>query len=91
MTNPFESIDQRLQVIERLLIDLKHPEPCVTSTGPDELLTREEGSRILRCSPRTMINLEKSGKIKGQRIGRRVLYKKSELLKAVESPRKLVA
>lgn len=45
----------------------------------DELLTRFQVCEILSLSLSTLNNLTKAGKIKGSRIGRRVLYKRSDV------------
>lgn len=93
MTNPFESIEARLRNIESLLVDIKVPSQPASQQDP-ELLDSSEACQLLRCSKRTLraYELDSSNPIKAMRIGRRKLYKRSAILKALETgSRKLVA
>lgn len=76
MNNPFEIIDSRLSNIENLLLDLKHPP---ASKQSDEYITRKEAADILHITLPTLNNRTTEGKLKGYRMGRRVLYKRGEI------------
>ena len=51
---------------------------------PAELLTRKEAATLLRVSLPTLHEWSKSGLIKFNRIGTRVLYKKEDVLAALK-------
>lgn len=53
------------------------------SAQPDNLITRKEAADTLRVTLPTLHSYTLEGKIKGYRIGRRVLYKKEEVAQAV--------
>ena len=55
------------------------------STTVEEYITREETAKKLRISLPTLNTLTKSGKLLGYRIGRRVLYKLTEVEKSIEA------
>lgn len=46
-----------------------------------DLLTEEEAARVLRISRMTLYRMRRDGRIKSVRIGRRVLYRKADLLR----------
>jgi excisionase family DNA binding protein len=50
----------------------------------DDYLTRQEACQFIRCSLATLYNYQKSGKLSYLKIGRKVLFKKSDLLAAME-------
>lgn len=50
---------------------------------PDKYITRQEAADILHITLPTLLTWTLDGKVKGYRIGRRVLYKKSEVEQAV--------
>ncbi len=52
----------------------------------DTLLTRKEVSQMLHISLPTLHQFQKNGRIPFYRIGGRVLYKKGQVLKAIELP-----
>jgi excisionase family DNA binding protein len=52
-------------------------------TDSDVYLTRAEAAQFLRIGVVTLRNLERRGEITPDRIGRRVLYRKSDLVAAV--------
>jgi len=59
----------------------------------DDLLTFDEARALLRCSRTTMHEYEKDGKLKGKgkRMGRRVFFKRSDIMKALGSTKSLAA
>lgn len=76
MQNPFESISVRLANIENLLHDIKHP----PKDNPEEILTREQTCALLDITKSTLWKRTRAGKIKSYGQGRRVYFKKSEVL-----------
>lgn len=60
-----------------------------SSTGDNEpLLTQSEAVELLRCTKQSLIRWRQKGYLKALRVGRRVLYRKSDLLKALEGNNK---
>ena len=51
---------------------------------PEKMLTREEVCAMLRCSKPTLWQRTKAGEIEAIHIGRRVVYKESEIKKYLE-------
>ena len=54
----------------------------------EKLLTQKEASCILKVSVQTIISYARQGKLKENRIGRRVYYKYSEIMSATETLKK---
>jgi excisionase family DNA binding protein len=50
-----------------------------STLNPDEYITRKEAAAILHITLPTLLKLSVSGKIKGYRIGSRILYKRKEI------------
>ena len=50
----------------------------------EELLTPEEAAKFLKCSPETIHNWKKSGKLNYYRIGGRIYFKKSEIINSLK-------
>jgi excisionase family DNA binding protein len=67
----------------KLSIYLKQESQLTLDDSEQELITRNEVAKKLRISLPTLSTLTKSGTIKGYRIGRRVLYKWSEVKNAL--------
>lgn len=55
------------------------------SSQPDSYITRQEAADTLHITLPTLLNWTMAGKVKGYRIGRRVLYKKNEINEAVNA------
>ena len=83
ITNPFQELNVRLSSIEGLLLDLKHGSLIPPPQQPDSYITRQEAANILHITLPTLLKWTMEGKIKGYRIGRRVLHKKNEIEGAV--------
>ena len=64
----------------RKILSFQTPPP-----QPESYITRQEAAAMLHCSLPTLLAWTLDGKIKGYRIGRRVLYKKNEINSAVSS------
>ncbi len=69
MNNPFTTLEARLQNIENLLLDLKHP-PQKTE---NKLYSVKELAVYAGVSELSIRNYIKEGKIKAKQIGRRIL------------------
>jgi len=82
MQNPFEIFEERLKRIENLLLEIRGEKKPVAQ---DSYITREEAANILRITLPTLHSYTMKGKIKGYRIGRRILYKKNEIEQSVAS------
>ncbi len=65
--------------------------PAPSAEERDDLLSRKETGRLLRVSPVTLNVWEKRGVLTPVRIGRRVLYRRSDVDKALQSAGKPVA
>jgi len=52
---------------------------------PDELLTRKEAAKLLKCSLSTLNNWKKSGKIKTCGIGNLVYVRRSEINRCLQT------
>jgi excisionase family DNA binding protein len=55
-----------------------------SSAVDNTLISRKEAAKLLKVSLPTMNNLQKTGRIPFLKVGRRVLYKRGELLKYFE-------
>lgn len=51
---------------------------------PKKHLTKKETASVLRISQPTLTRLTKSGKVKGNRIGRRILYNADDVQNALQ-------
>jgi hypothetical protein len=60
------------------------PPPALPSPDADHMLTREEVCRMLHLSRVTLRNLELRGELIPKRIARRVLYRKADVLAALD-------
>jgi len=56
--------------------------------NPEEYMTRHQACNHLKICLTTLHNRTKAGNLKSYRIGRRILYKKSEVNEAVISSRR---
>ncbi|MBZ4044508.1 helix-turn-helix domain-containing protein [Flavobacterium hibisci] len=85
MSNPFESIDQRLSNIENLLLDIKHP----PQKEENRLLSVKEVAKFAGCSEISIRNYIKEGKIKAKTIGRRIFVEQSQFEKGLSEVKSL--
>ena len=86
MTNPFETIEERLQNIESMLRLMQLPAPARHSTDP-ALVGIEDAARILMIPKLTIYKRIKE--IPHYKPGRHLMFKTSELLMWLESSRKM--
>ena len=54
-----------------------------TAKDVDQFLTQEEVAKFLRCTKQTVINWVRKGLLPETRIGRRVMYSKSDVLRQI--------
>ena len=89
MTNPYEIIDQRLSSIENVLIQLqkqhKITKPPSQNNG-DALLTVDETAALMRTPKPTIYR--KADQIGYIRHGKRILFRKGDILNFLEANRK---
>jgi excisionase family DNA binding protein len=53
-------------------------------SADDDYLTRQEACKFIRCSLATLYNYQKAGRLPCLKIGRKVLFKKSDLISAMQ-------
>lgn len=73
----FNELMSRLESIESKLENVSFE----TSDEMDEFLTRDEVCKILKVSKQTLFNWQNNGVLVGERIGTRIRYRKSAILK----------
>ena len=76
--NPFAVLDRRLNRLESLIIKL---EEYLKSREKEELLEVDDVCRMFGVSRTTVYEWRRSGRVKSHQRGRRVYFKKTELLK----------
>jgi hypothetical protein len=82
MTNPFEVLEKRLENIESLLVDIKHPPQQKTIDG--EVLLDEDGAcAFLKTNSVTLWRWVKAGKIKVYKFSHKNYYKRNEILETI--------
>lgn len=81
MTNPFEIISSKLDYIEALLLDRNYPTPKTETE--EKIMTRNEVCELLNITKSTLWKRTKTGKLQSYGQGRRVYYKRSEVLKSL--------
>jgi excisionase family DNA binding protein len=54
-------------------------------SGADDLLSREEAAKLLRITLPTLRKRTKEGRLRGYRMGARVLYRRSEVLQSLQA------
>jgi hypothetical protein len=74
------------EIIKGVVLELKdliQSISAVQKTDENELLTRHEAAKMLSISLVSLWKIDKSNIIQSYRIGHKVLYKRSELLKVL--------
>jgi len=87
--NPFETIDSRLSNIEKLLLDIyggAHIKP--PDNNPNGLLTVDQAADLLHLAVPTIYGLIHRREISSLKRGRRVYFKKEDLLQYLEYGRR---
>jgi excisionase family DNA binding protein len=83
MSNPFDTIDARLDVLERQnakLIDL-----LSSRKEPEELLTPDEAAALLKISKPTLWRWGKSGKLRIYGLGGARYFRKTEIFDSLKN------
>lgn len=90
INNPFESIDSRLSSIENILLDLKR-ESQSNKGSPEigELLTVPQAASLLHLSVPTIYGLIHRRELPSLKRGKRVYFKRSDLMVYVEQGRRM--
>lgn len=76
--NPFAVLDRRLNRLESLIINLSSE---LKSREKEEILEVDDVCRMFGVSRTTVYEWRRSGKVNSYQRGRRVYFKKSELLR----------
>ncbi len=76
-------IDDLERIIEKLFGKYIQPYPT-QQTDNDELLQIQEAAKMLEVSISTLHTYKKNGAVPFHRIGRRVYFKKSEILESLK-------
>jgi|WetSurMetagenome_2_1015567.scaffolds.fasta_scaffold00004_27 excisionase family DNA binding protein len=82
MNNPFETIENKLILLEGLIRNLKNE--TKTSKPDIHYLSRQEVADLLKISLPTLNEYTRTGIIQGSRIGSRVLYDETAVREAVK-------
>lgn len=86
MNNPFEQINLKLESISVTLQELKEANKTEID---DKIYSVEEASQISKCSKQTIRNLVKKGRIKANRLGRKILIPHDELYNSMNEVKSL--
>lgn len=85
--NPFEQINQKLDQMEKLILQLTHQKGVSAATTLKEekqLLSVHEAAEFLHLSPSTIYSLSSRQEIPFKKKGRRNYFTKEDLLRWVE-------
>jgi excisionase family DNA binding protein len=88
MNNPFETLNNRLQNIERLLLDIKHNEPSPQITDQKELLSMKEAAKFLSLSTATIYSKVSRRELPCMKKNGRLYFIQSELMDYLKAGRK---
>lgn len=81
------SIDELKDIIKECLSETL-AEKLLKKEPPEELLSRKEVAELLMISLPTLHKKQRDGKIPYYRLGTRVLFKKSEVMKTLDAVKK---
>ena len=82
-SNPFEIIETKLDRIEAMLEQMAKQKPEPKKQEPEQPIDQEEAIKFLGKSRQTLTAWRKKGIISAHKLGGRIYYLKSELLKAM--------
>jgi hypothetical protein len=86
MSNPFEVINGRLDSIETLLLDIKHPTDKSQKVNEStEIISRDELCKRLNITTPTAIRWAKKGLIPSFSIGSSIRYNWPKVIEALEN------
>ena len=88
MHNPFESIDERLANIEKLLLEIKQSyQNIVPQVDPDEILTVQGAAEFLNLAVSTIYSLSWKGEIPAMKRSKRLYFLKVDLVNYLKKGR----
>lgn len=91
MNNPFEVIEARLEIIENLILDLKHGalkvEPIEHS---EKLLNVQEAAQFLNLTVPTIYSKVSRGELPVMKRSKRLYFSNTELMEYLKEGRKQV-
>lgn len=81
LENPFEALFNKVNKVERLLVDLNQKIDNSKSehVNPNERITRKQLSKEKNISLGTIHNLMKRGELPYEKIGRKTLFRREDL------------
>lgn len=85
INNPFQLIENRLLALENLLLDLKDQ----TRPAIPKRYTVKEFADLTDSSPQTVRSWIKEGKVKAERIGRKLLISQSQFEEGLQEVKSL--
>ncbi len=88
MTNPFETINERLTHIEGLLTTLTETQGQAAAPAPDELLTVQQAAEFLQLSVPTIYGMIHREEIPVMKRSKRCYFSKAELLEYLKAGRR---
>lgn len=84
MTNPFETIEKKLDTLQELILTLKGGEDT-PQPNQSKYLTRLQAAELLHLTLPTLHVYTQAGIIRGHKVGRRVLYSEEDIKAAVQA------
>jgi excisionase family DNA binding protein len=90
MQNPFEVIIERLENIERCLIEINSKEATHTPEA-DTLLTISQAASFLNLAKATLYSKVSRQEIPSAKQGKRLYFSKAELMEWIKSGKKLTS
>lgn len=89
MTNPFESIEARLSIIENLILDLKHqPKQVEETQNKEKLLTIQEAAAFLNLTVPTLYSKVSKSELPVMKRSKRLYFSQIELMNYLKQGRK---
>jgi len=79
MTNPFETIETRLDSIENLLLDLKHQPINMVENDPNQFLNIQEAAQFLNLAVPTIYSKVSKKELPFMKRSKRLYFSKGEL------------
>jgi excisionase family DNA binding protein len=77
--------DLKNEIVAEIKKELQELTKSLQPKPFDELITRQEASQILQISLPTLLSYRKLGIIQAYKFGRKIRYKKEEILDAVKA------
>ena len=83
---PIEDLTKLINIaVENAILKLKLPADQPPSSPSDDFISFNDVKNMLKCSAVTLHAYKKQGKIPFHRLGRRVLFRKSEVLNCLKT------